>query len=140
MADVFDRKTRSRVMAAIRGRNTTPELTVRRYLHGRGLRYRLHVRDLPGRPDIVIRRLRTAVFIHGCFWHQHPGCPAAVMPKSNRTFWRTKLLGNRDRDRRTVSRLRRAGWRVFTVWECALSERTLDRLYRRIKSPVGRRR
>ena len=139
MADVFDRKTRSRVMAAIRGRNTTPELTVRRYLHGRGLRYRLHVRDLPGRPDIVIRRLRTAVFIHGCFWLQHPGCPGAVMPKSNRTFWRTKLLGNRERDRRTTARLRRAGWRVYTIWECGLSDRALDRLYRRITSPVSRR-
>jgi len=139
MADVFNRKTRSRVMAAIRGRNTTPELTVRRYLHGRGLRYRVHACDLPGRPDIVIRRLHIAVFIHGCFWHQHPGCPAAAMPKSNRAFWRRKLLGNRERDRRTVARLRRAGWRVFTLWECALSERALNRLYLRITSPVSGR-
>lgn len=123
-------------MAAIRSRNTAPELVVRRYLYGRGLRYRLHARDLPGRRDIVFRRLRIAVFIHGCFWHQHPGCAAAVIPKSIRPFWRKKLLENRERDRRAVARLRRADWRVVTLWECAISEKVLNRLYLHITSPA----
>ena len=132
MADVFDRETRSRVMSSIRGRDTAPELVVRRFLHGRGLRYRLHGPRLPGRPDIVLRRLKTVVFVHGCFWHLHAGCRFAVLPKSNRSFWRTKLLGNRARDSRNVARLRRAGWRVFTVWECDLGASSLERLYRRL--------
>lgn len=139
MGDVFDRKTRSRVMSAIRGRDTSPELVVRRYLHAQGLRYRLHVRTLPGRPDIVIRRLRTVIFIHGCFWHQHAGCRYATMPKSNRAFWRAKLLGNVARDRRNSARLRRMGWRVLTIWECDLSAASLARLYGRITSPQPQR-
>lgn len=127
-------------MSAIRGRNTNPELIVRRFLHARGLRFRLHVRDLPGRPDIVIRRLRTAVFVHGCFWHRHAGCRFAVLPKTNAVFWQTKLEGNQVRDRRNVSRLRRAGWRVLIIWECDLTIASLERLYRRITLPLRPRR
>jgi len=136
MADVFDRPTRSRVMSAIRGRNTRPELIVRRFLHARGLRFRIHVANLPGRPDIVLPRLHTAVFVHGCFWHQHPNCRYAVLPKSNRAFWNAKLKGNQFRDRRNAVRMRRAGWRVLTIWECALDDRNLERLYRRIVTPL----
>jgi DNA mismatch endonuclease (patch repair protein) len=132
MADVFDRATRSRNMAAIRGRHTKPELVVRRYLHSRGLRYRLHGPKLPGRPDLVFRRLKTVVFVHGCFWHRHAGCRYAVLPKTNPAFWLAKLSGNKARDRRNVSRLRRAGWRVLTIWECELDEASLARLYRKI--------
>jgi DNA mismatch endonuclease (patch repair protein) len=132
MADVFNRQTRSRIMSAIHGRDTKPELIVRQFLYTRGLRYRLHVRSLPGCPDIVLARYRTVIFVHGCFWHQHANCRYAVLPKSNRAFWNAKLKGNQLRDLRNVSRLRRADWRVFTVWECSLGERTLERLYRRI--------
>lgn len=132
MGDVFDRTTRSRVMSAIRGENTTPELIVRRCLHARGLRFRIHVRKLPGRPDIVLSKHRAVVFVHGCFWHQHPNCRFAVMPKTNRAFWKAKLDGNRIRDVRAVANLRLAGWRVFTVWECDLGQKTLERLVRRI--------
>lgn len=132
MADVFDRRTRSRVMSAIRGRNTSPEVTVRRFLHGRGLRYRLHGSRLPGRPDIVLPKWNTVVFVHGCFWHQHSGCRYASLPKSNRSFWKAKLLGNQRRDRLNAARLRRAGWHVLTIWECDLGPRGLERLYRRI--------
>jgi len=138
MADVFDRATRSRNMAAIRGQHTKPELLVRRYLHSRGLRYRLHGRGLPGRPDLVFRRLKTVVFIHGCFWHRHTGCHNAVLPKSNAAFWLAKLTGNQARDRRNAVRLRRAGWRVLTIWECELNETSLARLYRKITAPVRR--
>lgn len=137
MADVFDRATRSRNMAAIRGRHTKPELIVRRYLHGRGLRYRLHG-PLPGRPDLVFRRLRTVVFVHGCFWHRHPGCRFAVLPRSNVAFWRAKLSGNRKRDLRNARRLRRDGWRVLIIWECDLSERALGRLYRALTASASR--
>lgn len=140
MADVFDRATRSRNMAAIRGRHTKPEMVVRRYLHSRGLRYRLHQSGLPGRPDLVFTRLHIVVFIHGCFWHRHAGCRYAVLPKTNAAFWQTKLAGNQVRDRRNVAKLRRMGWRVLTIWECSLNETALEQLYRKITSPqLGRR-
>lgn len=139
MADVFDRRTRSRVMASIRGRDTKPEMLVRRFLHGRGFRYRLHVRSLPGCPDLVLPRHRTVVFVHGCFWHFHRGCRFAAMPKSNRPFWRAKLSGNVRRDARNVSRLRHAGWRVLTIWECSTGPTALKRLARRISARSGRR-
>ena len=139
MADVFDRPTRSRVMAAIRGRNTSPELVVRRFLHAQGLRFRLHVRHLPGRPDIVLHARRTVIFVHGCFWHRHVGCRFAVLPRTNSAFWQTKLEGNRARDRRNAIRLRRAGWRVLTIWECDLKERGLARLLRKINARLPAR-
>jgi DNA mismatch endonuclease (patch repair protein) len=135
MADVFDRATRSRNMAAIRGQDTKPELAVRRYLHSRGLRYRLQGTRLPGRPDLVFRRFRTVVFVHGCFWHRHTGCRYAVLPRTNAAFWRSKLEGNQARDRRNASQLRRAGWRVLIVWECDLTEASLEKLYRKITAP-----
>lgn len=122
-------------MAGIRGRNTKPELAVRKYLHGSGFRFRLHVRNLPGRPDIVLPKYHTVVNVHGCFWHQHPGCRYAYMPSSNREFWLAKLGGNRERDRRIDRELRRLGWSVITVWECEASNpRRMSRLVNRIRS------
>jgi DNA mismatch endonuclease (patch repair protein) len=128
MPDIVTPETRSRMMSGIRGRDTKPELAVRRYLHARGLRYRLHVRDLPGRPDIVLPRHRTAVFVHGCFWHRHEGCRFAYTPKSRREFWLTKLEGNAARDTRDQQRLRDLGWRVEVVWECEVTPERLDAL------------
>lgn len=118
MADIVDRKTRSRMMAGIRGTNTAPELRVRCFLHRAGFRFRLHVRNLPGRPDIILPKHRSVVFVHGCFWHQHDGCVKAVMPSSNRAFWQEKLEGNRARDVRAVCELERLGWAVHVIWEC----------------------
>ncbi|NJM12227.1 MAG: DNA mismatch endonuclease Vsr [Synechococcaceae cyanobacterium SM1_2_3] len=118
MTDIVDRATRSRMMAHIRSRDTAPELAVRRELHSLGIRYRLHDEKLPGRPDIVIKRLRTVIFVHGCFWHRHPGCRLAYTPKSNVDFWLRKLEGNVARDRVNQSRLAELGWRVLTIWEC----------------------
>lgn len=132
MPDRFDKATRSRIMAAIRGANTAPELAVRKHLHALGLRFRIHRRDLPGRPDIVLPKYRTVVFVHGCFWHRHRDCPMAVLPATNRRFWRTKLEGNRRRDLRNVRALRRAGWKVVTVWQCGITASGLRRLVRRI--------
>jgi DNA mismatch endonuclease, patch repair protein len=129
MADIVDAPTRSRMMSGIRGRNTTPELTVRRFLHGRGFRYRLHVAGLPGRPDIVLPRHRVVIEVRGCFWHRHPGCRFAVMPSSNRDFWAEKLNRNVERDARNRGALVAAGWRVLVIWECETrSDAALARL------------
>lgn len=134
MADVVSKAVRSRMMSGIRGKNTKPEVEVRRFLHGRGLRFRLHDRTLPGRPDIVLPRWGTVVLVHGCFWHQHKGCRFAYMPASNTNFWREKLGGNVNRDRRNAAALRALGWRVLHVWECETkSDRKLESLARRIR-------
>lgn len=118
MADVVDPKTRSRMMSGIRGKNTKPELIIRKYLHAAGFRFRLHVADLPGKPDIVLPRYKAIIFVHGCFWHQHEGCRLAATPKSNDAFWKAKLSGNIERDARAVMKLEELGWNVITVWEC----------------------
>ncbi|NMG27973.1 DNA mismatch endonuclease Vsr [Aromatoleum evansii] len=120
MTDIVPPETRSRMMAGIRGKNTAPELAVRRALFAAGLRFRLHRKDLPGKPDIVLPARKVAIFVHGCFWHQHAGCPYAKMPTSNREFWAKKLLANVERDQKAVHELRMAGWRVLTVWECSI--------------------
>lgn len=109
---------RSRIMAAIRGKDTTPELQVRRAIHAAGLRYRLHTRDLPGSPDIVLPRLKTVVFVHGCFWHAH-SCQTSK-PKTRAKFWQRKFEANQARDRRVRHFLRTAGWHVHVIWECEL--------------------
>lgn len=121
-------------MSGIRGKNTKPEVAVRTYLHSAGLRFRLHVSSLPGKPDLVLPRWKAAVFVHGCFWHQHKGCRFAYTPKANAEFWRKKLGGNVVRDRRHAGSLKKQGWRVFTVWECDLSEARLKRLVSAIRS------
>ena len=144
MADVFDSRTRSRVMATIRSKDTSPELLLRSFLHRKGFRFRLHVRDLAGRPDIVLPKYRVALFVHGCFWHQHSGCVLAAFPSSNRDFWKKKLEGNRLRDSRQIASLRSEGWRVGVVWECAARKgiadaRTLAALERWLLKPRGYR-
>lgn len=109
-------------MAAICGKDTVPELIIRRGLHAKGFRYRLHGRALPGKPDMVFAQYRAVVFVHGCFWHGHD-CPLFKWPRSREEFWRKKIGGNQARDARNQSALRSAGWRVATVWECALKGR-----------------
>lgn len=120
MADIVDRATRSRMMSGIRGRNTRPEMAVRRHLHAAGLRFRLHRKDLPGKPDIVLPRHKVAIFVHGCFWHRHAGCPKATTPSSNVEFWQKKFADNVARDVRDRAALEALGWRVLVVWECEL--------------------
>lgn len=122
MPDIVDQATRSRMMSGIRGKDTQPELAVRRFLHRRGFRYRVHDRRLPGRPDVVLPRYRTVVFVHGCFWHQHSGCRFATTPDSNAAFWQHKLSGNQMRDARHQEQLRQLGWRVLIVWECQVGD------------------
>jgi len=125
MTDVVDPATRSRMMAGIRGKDTAPELALRRALHGAGFRFTLHAKDLPGRPDLLLPKWRAAVQVHGCFWHRHRGCRYATSPTTRPEFWATKFAGNVERDARNHAALRALGWRVATVWECALSR---DRL------------
>jgi DNA mismatch endonuclease, patch repair protein len=119
MVDVHTPEQRSFNMSRIRGRDTKPELKLRRGLHALGFRYRLHRRDLPGRPDLVFPAYRAVIFVHGCFWHGHD-CPMCRLPATRPDFWETKIHSNRDRDRRAVRELAAAGWRVLVVWECAL--------------------
>ncbi len=107
-----------KVMRANKGANTKPEMVVRRLAHGLGYRYRLHRRDLPGRPDMVFTPRRAVIEIRGCFWHRHPGCPLAYLPKTRRDFWQDKFDRNVERDARNVQALENAGWRVLVVWEC----------------------
>lgn len=113
------------VMRANRGKDTKPEMVVRRLVHGMGFRYRLHHKGLPGKPDLVFGPRKKVIFVHGCFWHQHsdPHCKIARMPKSRVEFWQAKLEGNRDRDARNVKALNDAGWRVLVLWECGLRDR-----------------
>jgi DNA mismatch endonuclease (patch repair protein) len=117
--EIVEKATRSRMMAGIRGKDTRPELVVRKLLHGAGFRYRLHVRDLPGKPDIVLPRYRAVIFVHGCFWHVHDRCRFSKLPQSNTEFWSEKLGRNRLRDQVHVEALKTTGWRVLIVWECA---------------------
>lgn len=132
MVDVVDKATRSRMMSGIKGKNTGPEMMVRRYLHRRGFRYRLHVKGLPGTPDLVLPRYRAIIFVHGCFWHQHQGCIYATTPKTRKEFWLEKLAANRCRDLANETRLGALGWRVFTIWECVVCEAGLARLIKQI--------
>lgn len=118
--DIAPSEARSRIMRAIKSRNTTPEIAVRRMLHAIGYRFRLHRSDLPGKPDIVLPKHKTVIFVHGCFWHQHPSpdCSNAQMPRSNTAYWLPKLTRNVTRDHEAAERLQKMGWRVLVVWEC----------------------
>lgn len=132
MADIVDKETRSRMMSAIRGKNTKPELIVRSYLHRAGLRFRLHAR-LPGKPDLVFPKYDTVVFVHGCFWHRHKGCRFATTPSSNASFWQEKFDANVQRDLLVKKTLRKLGWQVRVIWACQLSPKKLESLATRIR-------
>lgn len=116
--DIWDKEKRSAVMSRIRSKNTLPEMILRKALFARGFRYRLNVRKLPGKPDIVLPRYRTVIFVHGCFWHGHEGCKYAGIPKTNTEFWVEKIARNRERDKIHAEQLVAQGWNVLTVWEC----------------------
>jgi len=123
---VKDRLTKARRswnMSRIKGKNTGPEKVVRSLLHRMGYRFRLHVKDLPGKPDIVLPRYRTVIFVHGCFWHRHRGCRNCTTPTNNREFWVNKLEGNVERDRLHTRTLKKLGWKVVVVWECEVEEK-----------------
>ncbi|MEO5720957.1 MAG: DNA mismatch endonuclease Vsr [Chthoniobacterales bacterium] len=138
MGDNLSRSRRSWNMARIRSRDTKPEMSVRSMLHRLGYRFRLHRRELPGRPDVVLSSRKCVVLVHGCFWHQHRGCVDCSRPGTNSEYWTAKLKGNVARDRRNIGALRRDGWTVITVWEC--ETRNLDTLSARMKEKIPKRR
>jgi DNA mismatch endonuclease (patch repair protein) len=136
MTDVFSKSKRSEVMSRIKGRNTKPELAVGSLLHRMGYGFRLHKADLPGKPDIVLSRYKTVIFVHGCFWHPHKNCRFAYTPKSRTEFWLKKLESNVIRDIQVKSDLELSGWRVITVWECELRE--LEQISARLNALLKR--
>ena len=137
MADTMTPEQRSRCMSAVKGKDTKPEMIVRRYLFSKGLRYRLHVRSLPGNPDIVLPKYKTVIFINGCFWHGHEGCKYYRLPKSNVEFWESKITNNKNRDVVNEIKLKELGWRVIRIWECEIKRvqdrgQSLEKLYNQI--------
>lgn len=122
MTDIVSAAVRSRMMGGIKGKNTKPEIVVRKHLFAAGFRFRLHRRDLPGAPDIVMPGRRVAVFVHGCFWHRHAGCRYAKLPSTRPEFWKDKLEGNTARDAKAIDALLEQGWRILVVWECAIRD------------------
>jgi DNA mismatch endonuclease, patch repair protein len=137
MADTFTKAERSRIMAAVKGKDTSPEMRVRRLVHGMGFRYRLHVQSLPGRPDLVFVGRRKIIEVAGCFWHMH-GCGRCRIPAARRGYWVAKLARNAARDKRNRRALRRAGWQVLTVWECQTAAKRLEKLRERIERFLGK--
>jgi DNA mismatch endonuclease, patch repair protein len=136
MADVHNKKTRSYNMSQIKATNTKPELLVRKFLHANGFRYSLHKKTLPGKPDIVLAKYKTVIFVHGCFWHGHANCRYYKVPKTRTQWWLNKINSNKANDAKAVKALEKEGWKVITVWECRLknkkTEKTLTALLEKI--------
>ena len=124
--DIFSTEKRSQVMAKIKSTDTKPEILLRSILHGLGFRFRIYKSDLPGKPDIVLPKYRTVIFVHGCFWHQHSDCKKATIPLQNREFWANKLYKNKERDKAVSLILQSMGWNVVTIWECQLRPRAIN--------------
>ncbi len=133
--DSLTKEQRSKNMAAIKGKDTKPELAVRKFLHANGFRFRLHRKDLAGKPDIVLTKYKTVVFVNGCYWHRHKDCKLAYLPKSNAEFWENKFNGNIERDKRNHKTLKDSGWKVIIVWECEVRNRSYEEwIINRIKN------
>ena len=139
MADVHSPKVRSYNMSQIRGKDTKPEELVRKYLFSQGFRYRKNDSRLPGKPDIVLPKYRTVIFINGCFWHKHEGCRFFVWPKNNADFWRKKILSNVERDQRNYAELQQLGWNIIVVWECELKKELLLKTFNKIVQGITRK-
>ncbi|CAN5332677.1 DNA mismatch endonuclease Vsr [soil metagenome] len=135
MADVHSKAVRSYNMSRIKGRDTIPELTVRKFLHSKGLRFRVHVNHPPGKPDIVLPKYKTLIFVHGCFWHAHKNCRFATIPKTRTEWWQEKIQKNFDNDRKVYKELKNLGWKIITIWGCELKnqkvEATLSKLLKK---------
>ncbi|MBR6746421.1 MAG: DNA mismatch endonuclease Vsr [Muribaculaceae bacterium] len=126
MADVLSKEQRHKCMSRIKSKDTKPEVLVRRFLFAHGFRFRLHRKDLPGKPDIVLSKYKTVIFINGCFWHGHKDCRFANLPETNHNFWAAKISGNVERDKATYAKLIEMGWRVIELWQCQLKPKTKD--------------
>ena len=135
MVDYLNSSARSALMAKVKGKDTAPELVVRRTVHAMGYRYRLHRRDLPGSPDLVFPSRKKAIFVHGCFWHRHNGCSKTTTPKTRIRFWNSKFEANIARDRRSVAALRDLGWKTLVLWECGVYD--THRLRKQLRKFLG---
>jgi DNA mismatch endonuclease (patch repair protein) len=136
--DVFPKEKRSQIMANIKGKDTKPEKVVRSLLHKMGYRFRLHRRDLPGNPDIVLPKYKKVIFVHGCFWHGHAGCPRAKRPNTNKAFWNEKLTKNIDRDNRNQQKLKKLGWDYLIIWQCQIKKPKKDQLRNQLEEYIGK--
>lgn len=137
MTDIFSKQKRSQIMSKISGKDTKPEIKVRKYLFSKGFRYRKNVKDLPGKPDIVLPKYKAVIFVHGCFWHGHD-CPAGKLPKTNYEFWSKKIGENKNRDQRNYEKLKEDGWDVIVIWQCEIKNnkifnRTMNKIIAEIK-------
>jgi DNA mismatch endonuclease (patch repair protein) len=137
MADVHEPETRSYNMSQVQAKDTNPEMVVRKFLHSKGFRYRLHVKDLSGKPDIVLPKYNSVIFVHGCFWHAHEDCKYFKIPETRTKWWKEKLYGNKERDKRNIQKLEKGGWNVIVVWECELKKdkanKTLNSIVQKLK-------
>jgi DNA mismatch endonuclease, patch repair protein len=136
MADVHTPKVRSYNMSMIRGKNTKPEIMVRKFLHSEGFRFRLHKKDLPGKPDIVLPKYKTVIFIHGCFWHGHKNCKYFVVPKTRTKWWTNKINSNKQTDKKNNIKLGKTGWKIITLWECQLRPKKVNRTLTNLASKI----
>ncbi|MBP6023711.1 very short patch repair endonuclease [Ferruginibacter sp.] len=127
MADVHTKKQRSYNMSRIKGKDTKPEMLVRKFLHANGFRYKLHDKKLPGKPDIVLPKYKTVIFVHGCFWHGHEGCKYYVVPKTRTEWWLEKINKNKANDTKAIKALKKDGWKIITIWECRLKKTKLEK-------------
>jgi len=138
--DIWSKQKRSEVMSKIKGKNTKPEMILRSHLFRLGFRFRVHKKDLPGKPDIVLSKYQTVIFVHGCFWHYHKDCREGRIPSTNSKFWKDKLLKNVEKDKRHTEALQELGWKVIVVWECEIEkyiEQTLEKLTVEIKQEIS---
>lgn len=138
--DIWSKQKRSEVMSKIRGKNTKPELILRSQLFRHGFRFRIHQKNLPGKPDIVLAKYKTAIFVHGCFWHYHKDCKEGRIPSTNSKFWQEKLLKNIEKDEKHIAELKEMEWKVIVVWECEIEKNlvhTLEKLIYEITSPLN---
>lgn len=136
MADVHSKEIRSYNMSRIRSKDTKPEMLVRKFLHKNGFRYRLHVKNLPGKPDIVLPKYKTAIFIHGCFWHGHEGCKYYVIPKTRTEWWLNKIGNNITNDTNSEILMKEAGWNIIKIWECELKKNTIEATLQTLKNSL----
>ncbi len=140
MADIYTKLKRSEIMSKISGKNTKPEILVRKFLFSNGFRYRKNDKRYPGKPDIILPKYKTIIFVHGCFWHGH-NCPAGKLPETKKDFWKQKIKGNIERDKRNKTELQKQGWKVITIWQCELKnkeirENTLTELTNTLRNNV----
>lgn len=137
MTDVHSKEQRSHNMSMVKGKNTKPEIIVRSYLHLKGFRYRLHDKKLPGKPDIVLPKYKTVIFINGCFWHGHEDCKYFTIPKTRTQWWQAKIKRNTENDRKTIDALKQSGWRVIVVWGCGLKSTVIHKTLENLSNKIA---